>query len=280
MNIRFENVWFSYENFNNFSNSPRRQLENISFSIQPGELVGIAGRSGSGKTTLMQLFNGLLMPARGRILVDDQDINAPDYDLTALRRRLGIVFQFPEAQLFAASVEEEIAFGPQQQNLAAQEIARRVAKMLQAVGLDESFAGRNPFTLSQGEKRRVALASVLAMQPEMLVLDEPTASLDARGIAGVSDILQNWRRAEKTLLIISHDIDFIAGFCSRVFILEQGRLLFDGETKSLWGTQQLSSQCHEVLQKAGLPLPRSERLRRHLAEKSKWPEISFTKFQF
>ncbi len=263
MNIRFEKVWFAYENLSGSStNSSPSQLQDISFEIGPGELAGVVGRSGSGKTTLMQLFNGLLLPDRGRILVDAQDINSSDYDLVALRRRLGVVFQFPETQLFAATVEEEIAFGPQQQQLSDEEITRRVAEVLQAVGLDEAMRRRNPFTLSQGEKRRVALASVLAMRPELLVLDEPTASLDARGVNEVCRILQKWA-TRKTLVIISHDVDLIASLCTRVLVLERGGLLFDGETKALWG----SAQPHEVLRQAGLPLPRTERLRRRLAAK-------------
>jgi energy-coupling factor transport system ATP-binding protein len=261
MNLRFEKVWFAYENLSGIpTNSSTSQLQDISFEVRPGELVGIVGRSGSGKTTLMQLFNGLLLPDRGRILVDAQDINSSQYDFVALRRRLGVVFQFPETQFFAATVEEEIAFGPQQQKLADDEIALRVAEMLQMVGLDEAIRNRNPFTLSQGEKRRVALASVLAMRPEMLVLDEPTASLDARGMNEVRRILQKWHAAKKMLVIISHDIDLIASLSTRVLVLERGRLLFDGETKSLWE----SAPPHEVLRQAGLPLPRTERLRRRL----------------
>jgi len=271
MNIRFENVCFAYENFSTPSSSIPSQLQNISFEIRPGEFVGIVGRSGSGKTTLMQLFNGLLLSSPGRVLIDEQDINLPGYDLTALRRRLGVVFQFPETQLFAATVEDEIAFGPQQQNLAPDEIVRRVAEMLHAVGFDNIFSRRNPFTLSQGEKRRVALASVLAMRPETLVLDEPTASLDARGLAEVRDILVSWHTAEKTLVMISHDIDLIASLCRRVLVLDRGRLLYDGETKSFWE----SEQRREILQQAGLPMPRYHRLRQHLsAEDVNWTTIS------
>src|SRR5574341_2225002 len=135
MNIRFDNVCFAYENFGSKKPSgvlPQYKplVQNLSFAIHRGEMVGIVGRSGSGKTTLMQLFNGLLIPDRGRITIDEQDIHAPDYDLTMLRRRLGVVFQFPEMQLFAASVEEEISFGPRQQNLTVLEISTRVTESL------------------------------------------------------------------------------------------------------------------------------------------------------
>lgn len=264
MTIRFENVSFAYENFAAPDNQPKPQLQEISFEIRAGELVGLAGRSGSGKTTLMQMFNGLLAPARGRVLVDGQDVHASDYDLTALRRRLGVVFQFPEMHLFAATVEEEISFSPIQQKIPGPEIAKRVTLALQQVGLDESFAGRNPFTLSQGEKRRVALAGVLAMQPEMIVLDEPTASLDARGTAEVSALLRTWHAAGKTVVVISHDIDLIARFCPRLLILGQGRLIYDGPTALLWGMAPSDSK-RDILQQAGLPWPRYQRLREHLS---------------
>lgn len=264
MTIRFENVSFAYENFAAPDNQPKPQLQEISFEIRAGELVGLAGRSGSGKTTLMQMFNGLLAPARGRVLVDGQDVHASDYDLTALRRRLGVVFQFPEMHLFAATVEEEISFSPIQQKIPGPEIAKRVTLALQQVGLDESFAGRNPFTLSQGEKRRVALAGVLAMQPEMIVLDEPTASLDARGTAEVSALLRTWHAGGKTVVVISHDIDLIARFCPRLFILGQGRLIYDGPTALLWGMAPSDSK-RDILQQAGLPWPRYQRLREHLS---------------
>jgi energy-coupling factor transport system ATP-binding protein len=277
MTIRFENVWFAYESFAASGKQPKSQLQDISFEIRAGELVGLAGRSGSGKTTLMQMFNGLLAPAQGRVLVDEQDILMSDYDLTALRCRLGVIFQFPEMHLFAATVEEEIAFGPQQQNLPATEIVQRVTLALHQVGLDESFGGRNPFTLSQGEKRRVALAGVLAMQPEMLVLDEPTASLDARGASEVRNLLRDWQRAGKTLVIISHDIDLIARLCPRLLILGEGRLVYDGPTATLWELPGPDSTL-DLLRQAGLSWPRYERLRRILSSRGiPWQEIPFLK---
>ncbi len=277
MTIRFENVWFAYESFAAPGNRPKPQLQDISFEICAGELAGLAGRSGSGKTTLMQMFNGLLAPERGRVLVDGQDIHASDYNLTALRRRLGVVFQFPEMHLFAATVEEEIAFGPQQQNLPAAEIAQRVTLALHQVGLDESFRGRNPFTLSQGEKRRVALAGVLAMQPEMVVLDEPTASLDARGALEVRRLLRDWQAAGKTLVIISHDMDLIAHLCPRLLVLSEGRLVYDGPAASLWEMAELDL-AQDLLRQAGLAWPRYQRLRRILSSQGiSWQDIPVLK---
>jgi len=262
MNLRFENIFFAYESFD----SPANQLENISFEIRPGEIVGMVGRSGSGKTTLMQLCNGLLIPQHGRVLVDGLDINIAGYDLAALRRRLGLVFQFPETQLFAATVEEEIAFGPQQQKVTPEQFQQCVTNSLQLVGLEKSFASRNPFTLSQGEKRRVAIASVLAMNPEMLILDEPTASLDGRGVAEISTILRNWITPQKTLAIISHEVELIATLCSRVLVLEKGQLFYDGTAAALWGSEA-TPRGREVLQSVNLPTPRRYRLQQHLLQR-------------
>jgi energy-coupling factor transporter ATP-binding protein EcfA2 len=225
----------------------------------------------------MQMFNGLLTPERGRVLVNGEDINSPDYDLTAMRRRLGVIIKIPEIHLFAATVEEEIAFGPQQQHLPPAEIAQRVTPALHQVGLDESFGGRNPFTLSQGEKRRVALAGVLAMQPEMLVLDEPTASLDARGALEVRRLLRDWQAAGKTLVIISHDIDLIGCLCPRLLVLGEGRLIYDGLTASLWELAGPDS-AHDLLRQAGLASPRYQRLRRILPSRGiSWQGIPILK---
>ncbi|MDZ7290146.1 MAG: energy-coupling factor ABC transporter ATP-binding protein [candidate division KSB1 bacterium] len=287
MNARFENVWFTYEHFGlpaptgqgGYPRQSRPQLQAISFEVQPGEAVGIVGRSGSGKTTLMQLFNGLLVPDQGRVLIDGQDIHSQKYDLAALRRRVGVVFQFPEMHFFAASVEEEIAYGPRQQNLSQEEIAQRITESLSLVGLGQTYRARNPFTLSQGEKRRVALAGALAMRPEMLVLDEPTASLDARGIAEVHGFLCHWHASGKNIVVISHDVDLIAVLCSRLLVLEQGRLLYDGPSASLWGIKS-SDWGLEILRQSGLPLPRLQRLRRHLAQKNiAWENIPILKEQ-
>lgn len=266
MNIRFENVWFSYEHIGPAASQTHHQLQNISFEVYGKECVGMVGRSGSGKTTLMQLCNGLLAPGRGRVLVDEQDIHAPDYDLSALRRRIGLAFQFPETQIFATTVFEEIAFGPRQQKLLPQEVSQRVSESLLRVGLEDAFAERNPFTLSQGEKRRVALAGILAVRPELLILDEPTASLDGRGIAEIRGLLHRWHAADGTLLMISHDLDLIASLCPRLLILEKGKLIYDGLTASLWEGNPPSS-AQEILQKAGLPLPRFERVRQHIVSK-------------
>ncbi|MGH7491434.1 MAG: energy-coupling factor ABC transporter ATP-binding protein [bacterium] len=269
MKITFHQVHFAYEHFGEAAPGEKEfQLRGLSFEIGGAEFVAIAGRSGSGKTTLLQMFNGLLRPQRGEILVDDQNIHAPGYDVTALRRRLGLAFQFPEAQLFAATVREDIAFAPQQQKLPSGEIAARTRQALQEVGLTEIFLDRDPFTLSEGEKRRTALAGILAMQPEMLILDEPTAGLDARGVAEIKALLRLWSQRGRGLIMISHDTDLIAALAQRVLVLHEGAILFDGKPSELWPLSPHPSTltvAHTgVIAQAGLAEPRSVRLARKL----------------
>jgi len=265
MTITFRDVCFAYENFNQpTSTSPRYQLRDLNFQISPNEFVAIIGRSGSGKSTLMQMFNGLLPPAAGEIRVDNQNIHAKGYNLTELRRRAGLVFQFPEAQLFAATVREDVAFAPMQQKLSGMEIEKRTRLALAQVGLPEFFLERNPLTLSEGEKRRVAFAGILAMQPEMLVLDEPTASLDARGVADIRVLLQQWHHSGKTIVMISHDTDLVAELAQRVLVLHGGTISFDGTPQELWVDPD---EAHELCARAGLAVPRAIRMERLLAKR-------------
>lgn len=259
MNIAFREVSFAYEHFGDNTGSPQFQLRGLTFEISSTEFVAIAGRSGSGKTTLLQMFNGLLRPAAGEVLIDRQNIHAPGYDLAALRRRLGLAFQFPEAQLFAATVRDDIGFAPQQQKLSPTEIERRTRHALQEMGLAENFLTRDPFTLSEGEKRRAALAGIIAMQPEMLILDEPTAGLDARGVAGIKSWMRRWHAQGRGLVMISHDADLIAELAQRVLVLHAGEIIFDGAPQQLWGGDSSAGQ-HELCLRAGLARPRAERL--------------------
>lgn len=275
MKISFQDVTFAYEKFGENSSANTDQLRHLNFTIGEAERVAIVGRSGSGKTTLMQMFNGLLRPSRGHILLDGCDIHAPGYDLHKLRTRIGLAFQFPEAQLFGMTVSEDISFGPGQLKLASNEVQARTHASLQQVGLPEEFLQRNPMTLSEGEKRRVALAGILAMNPEMLVLDEPTASLDAAGVAQIKQILQECFRQGKTVVIVSHDTDLVAELAERVLVLYAGEIIFDGKPAVLWG-DELNIELNEdsdkapakLLVRAGLALPRAVRLRRFLAAKN------------
>ncbi len=265
MTIAFREVCFAYENFGHPSHSARRyQLRDLNFQISPNEFVAIIGRSGSGKSTLLQMFNGLLPPARGELHVDEQNIHAKGYDLAELRRRVGLVFQFPEAQLFAATVREDVAFAPMQQQLSVLEIEKRTRQALAQVGLPEVFLERNPLTLSEGEKRRVAIAGILAMQPEMLVLDEPTVSLDARGVADIRVLLRQWRDSGKTIVMISHDTDLVFELAQRVLVLHEGAISFDGAPAQLWSDQE---KAQELCTRAGLALPRALRMKALLTKR-------------
>lgn len=275
MIISFQDVSFAYERFGEGSSAHLEQLRHLNFTVGEAECVAIVGRSGSGKTTLMQMFNGLLRPTRGQISLDGCDIHASGYNLHELRTRIGLAFQFPEAQLFGMTVSEDVAFGPAQLKLAADEVHLRVRASLLQVGLTEEFLLRNPMTLSEGEKRRVALAGILAMNPEMLVLDEPTASLDAAGVAQIKQILQECFRQGKTVVLVSHDVDFVAELAERVLVLQAGEIIFDGKPAELWRDGQLLEHNEasdaapaNLLARAGLAWPRAVRLRKFLAAKN------------
>ncbi|MDZ7269234.1 MAG: ATP-binding cassette domain-containing protein [candidate division KSB1 bacterium] len=272
MEVVFHEVSFAYERFGEPAAPPHVVLRRLNFRIGAAEAVAIVGRSGSGKTTLMQLFNGLLTPTAGRILVDGADIHGRGYDLAALRGRMGLAFQFPEAQLFGMTVAEDVSFGPRQQKRTPAEALAAARTGLAQVGLSPDFLPRHPMTLSQGEKRRVALAGILAMNPEMLILDEPTASLDAAGVREVTRLLRRWHQRGQTVVIVSHDMDLVAALAQRVLVLHAGEIIFDGRPAELWqrngGTPPRDSHSlPDLLAQAGLPLPRAERVRRLLTRK-------------
>lgn len=247
MKIKIENLSFSY---NVLSEDKRQVLADISFEIGENELVGIIGHSGSGKTTLIQHFTGLLKPTSGKVWVDGQDLWGHKIDLSAIRRKIGIVFQFPETQLFEEKVFEDIAFGPKNLGLSKEEITSRVRKALELIGLDfDLYEKRNPHKLSEGEKRRVALAGVIAMNPKMLVLDEPTAGLDPSGIRYMNQILKKFYHLGKTVIIVSHNLDEVVRLVERVLILDKGKLVFDGKKEELFSG-------HNILEKLKISRPR------------------------
>ena len=247
MSLRIENLTFRYRTP---GAAPRPALQDVSLSVEDGEMLALMGPSGSGKTTLMQHITGLLKPDAGRVLVDGLDVWHPKTDLARLRRTVGLVFQFPESQLFEHTVFDDIAFAARNQGLAENEVERRVRDALDRVGLDfETFQGRAPFTLSVGEKRRVALAGILAMQPRCLILDEPTAGLDRNGVEAVIDILRSFHARGGTVILISHNPDLVAELVDRVVVLNQGRIVFDGDTRRLFSRPAW-------LRENGLALPR------------------------
>lgn len=225
MRIRFEDVSFKYTNTPN----ERNVLDSLTFELNPEDIVGIIGASGSGKTTLIQHFTGLLEPSSGRVLIDDEESGRVGIDPASMRNRIGIVFQFPENQLFEETVFDDVAFGPRNMGLGESEIQQRVEESLDLVGLSvKEFGTRSPFHLSEGEKRRVAIAGVIAMNPDMLVLDEPTACLDPRGVKIIEDILKGLHRLGKQIVIVSHHMDFIIRLCNRLIVLQNGKIVYDG----------------------------------------------------
>ena len=235
-------------------------LEDIHLTIGDGELLALIGHTGSGKSTLAQHLNGLLEPSAGRVLLDGEDINQKGANRRALRFQVGLVFQYPEHQLFEETVYKDIAFGPKNMGLAEDEIDRRVRAAMERVGLEfEEMKGRSPFELSGGQMRRVALAGVLAMQPRVLVLDEPTAGLDPRARDFLLQDIRQLNQEGTTVVLISHAMDEVARLATRVAVLEKGRLVMEGPTAEVF-TQQ------ERLSKMGLDVPEAFKLARRLKE--------------
>ena len=206
-----------------------RALENVSFSVNRGEFIGIIGHTGSGKSTLMQQLNGLLKPTSGKVLLDGVDIWSDKKLTRQARFRVGLVFQHPEYQLFEETVYKDIAFGPRNMGLSSDEIDRRVREAAAIVGLTEAQLQVSPFDLSGGQKRRVAIAGVIAMEPEVLILDEPTAGLDPRGREAILRNIEDYRRShDATIMMVSHSMDDVARLTDRLLVLNGSRLAMDG----------------------------------------------------
>ncbi len=208
-------------------------LHDISFYVEKGEIIAIAGATGSGKTTLVQLLNGLLKATSGSLHVFGMDLTDPNTNFRELRRRVGLVFQFPELQLFEETVKADVAFGPR--NLGLNTIDEAVRESLHLVGLDyETYAHRSPFHLSNGERRRAAIAGVVAVKPDLLILDEPTVGLDQSSMEKVEGIIHDYRSRGNTVIFISHDMDLVARQADRVIVLRKGKQLFQGSKESLF----------------------------------------------
>ena len=239
--LEIKNVTFQYTGI---SASQGPVLSDIHFGLFANECTAICGPSGSGKTTLIQLFTGLLKPQSGQVLFQGQDIWSKGYSLAELRRQIGLVFQFPESQLFEETVFKDVAFGPKNLDLPEHEIEQRVLQALENVDLNPlQFKDRSPFRLSEGEKRRAAIAGVLAMGPDMVVFDEPTAGLDTKGIRRFQGIVQRLLAQKKTVVLVTHNMDFVAQVAGRVLVLVQGRLVFQGPPASLFKNKDLIFQA-------------------------------------
>ncbi len=245
-------------------------LNDVTFSAGDGEFIGIIGHTGSGKSTLVQHLNGLLKPDSGSIIVGDTDITGPGIVMRDIRKKIGLVFQYPEYQLFEETVEKDVAFGPRNLGLDEAEIEERVREAIELVGLDyEWIRERSPFDLSGGQKRRVAIAGVIAMKPEVLILDEPTAGLDPKAHRDVLDMVEKIHDHEKNIIIlVSHNMNDIARLADKVLVMDGGKLAMQGTPEEVFAEE-------EKLESIGLALPQSAQLMKLAREKGLDIEGSF-----
>lgn len=235
-----------------------KALDNVSFSVRRGEFIGIIGHTGSGKSTLMQQLNGLLKPTSGSVLLDGRDIWADKQQTRQARFRVGLVFQYPEYQLFEETVYRDIAFGPKNMGLSQEEIQRRVLEAAGFVGITQQQLQVSPFDLSGGQKRRVAIAGVIAMEPEVLILDEPTAGLDPVGRAEILQNIENYRKAKNaTVMMVSHSMEDVARLTDRLLVMNGSKLAMDGPP------QEIFSHAQELLD-MGLSIPQVTQVFLHL----------------
>ena len=252
-------------------------LKDVSFAVERGEFIGVIGHTGSGKSTLMQHLNGLLKPTSGQILLDGKDIWSDKKLTRESRFRVGLVFQYPEYQLFEETVYKDIAFGPRNMGLSPEEVDRRVREAAGFVGLTEAQLEVSPFDLSGGQKRRVAIAGVIAMEPEVLILDEPTAGLDPVGREGVLQNIENYRKAKNaTIMMVSHSMNDVARLADRLLVMCDARLAMDGTPGDVFEhAQELLDMGLDIpeitrvflkLQQKGLPVKQVYTMEQAVAE--------------
>lgn len=259
MSIRTENLNYIYMKGTPFES---KALDNVSVNIEDGEFIGIIGHTGSGKSTLIQHFDGLLKPESGSVFIDDVDITKKGVDLKAVRQKVGLVFQYPEYQLFEETIYKDVAFGPKNLGLSDEMIDNKVRKALKMVGLDykESLV-KSPFDLSGGQRRRVAIAGVLAMDPETLILDEPTAGLDPRGRDSIlNEIKMLHDKYKKTVILVSHSMEDIAKLVDRIIVMNKGKCILTGTPREVFKESKM-------LIKIGLGIPQVTLLMKRLREK-------------
>ena len=230
MDINFKNVSFVYGEKTPFE---KLALDNIDLTIKKGEFVGIIGHTGSGKSTLIQHFNGILKPTSGDVFIGDMNTKDKELAKSGLRYKIGLVFQYPEYQLFEETIEKDIAFGPKNMGLSEEEVTERVKEAMEIVGLDyEAKKDKSPFEISGGQKRRVAIAGILAMKPDILILDEPTAGLDPKGRDEFSfQIKRLYEKNNITIVLISHSMEDVAKLVNRIIIMKNGHIHLDKSTK-------------------------------------------------
>ena len=256
--LKTEKLCYTYSSGTILENTA---IKDISIDIEKGELIGLIGHTGSGKSTLIQHFNGLLKPTSGSIYVNDRDIWADKSKIRQVRFTVGLCFQYPEYQLFEETVEKDIAFGPKNMGLKEDEIKKRVLEAIHFVGLSESYLDKSPFDLSGGEKRRVAIAGVMAMEPQILILDEPCAGLDPKGRDTVLGLIKEYReKTGSTVMIVSHSMEDIAKIATKVLVLNNGEVAMYGSVDEVYSHG-------EELAGMGLSIPEMTKLFITLKEK-------------
>ncbi|MDU5309857.1 MAG: energy-coupling factor transporter ATPase [Dialister sp.] len=277
MSICVENVSYIYGKGTPFE---KAALSNVSLTIEKGEFIGIIGHTGSGKSTLIQHLNGLLHPTEGRVTVDGVDLAGKSKEALAKRHSVGMVFQYPEHQLFEETVAKDIAFGPHNQGYDEEEIKKRVKSAMNFAGIDyEMFAERSPFRLSGGQQRRVAIAGVIAMHPDFLILDEPSAGLDPVGRREIFSRIRSWyEKGVFSVILVSHNMDDIARLATRLLVMHEGRIILDGNPMDIFLHHRKELQDCGVdappltqtllyLKEKGIPVPEDAKTAKEAAEK-------------
>ena len=247
MSIKIENLTHIYMPKTPFE---KKALDNINLTIEDGEFLALIGHTGSGKSTLIQHLNGLLEASSGNILVDNIDITNKETKLTDIRKKIGLVFQYPEYQLFEETIEKDIAFGPNNLGLSSEEVSNRVKKSMEMVGLDyEAYRNVSPFDLSGGQKRRVAIAGVIAMEPKVLILDEPTAGLDPKGRDDILEQKKTLHQEYKmTIVLVSHSMEDVANLAERIVVMNKGKIALLGKPAEVF-------KNIDILESIGLAVP-------------------------
>ena len=277
MSICVENVSYIYGKGTPFE---KAALSNVSLTIEKGEFIGIIGHTGSGKSTLIQHLNGLLHPTVGRVTVDGVDLAGKSKEALAKRHSVGMVFQYPEHQLFEETVAKDIAFGPHNQGYDEEEIKKRVKSAMKFAGIDyETLAERSPFRLSGGQQRRVAIAGVIAMHPDFLILDEPSAGLDPVGRREIFSRIRSWyEKGVFSVILVSHNMDDIARLATRLLVMHEGRIILDGNPMDIFLHHRKELQDCGVdappltqtllyLKEKGIPVPEDAKTAKEAAEK-------------
>ncbi len=246
MSLKIENLSFSYSPGTAFE---RQALKNIHLEIPDNQFIGIIGHTGSGKSTLVQHLNGLMKATSGAIYYKGKNIYDADFSMRDLRAHVGLVFQYPEHQLFETTVLEDVQFGPKNLNLSMEEVLERAKEALDQVGLGSKYFDKSPFELSGGQKRRVAIAGILAMKPDVLILDEPTAGLDPKGRDEILDLVQYLHRERKiTVLLVSHSMEDVANYVERIIVMNNGSIMYDDTCAGVF-------KHYQELEKIGLAAP-------------------------